>query len=147
MAVWAKSGGIRRTAPAAALALAAGAALAACAGPSAFAGIPLAPGAAEAGVQRLASRALAGDEGAQLELGIRFAEGRGVPVDLRRALFLYRLAAKASGGTAYVYVPPTGQHGRGGLIPVYRAEPAAGLEEARLRLRRLRARLSGAPAR
>lgn len=50
-----------------------------------YAGIPLAAGAANPQVQSLARRAQAGDKHAQLELGIRYEQGRGLPRDLERA--------------------------------------------------------------
>jgi hypothetical protein len=55
----------------------------ACANGS-YGGIPLVSGAASVELQDLARRAQAGDKHAQLELGIRFEEGRGVPVDRKR---------------------------------------------------------------
>ena len=105
---------------------------------SAYAGIPFAAGAADPELQWLAQRAQAGDKQAQLELGIRYEEGRGVPVDLARARRLYRLAAADSGGTMYVYSPPVGRHGRGGVIPIRSGPPQPGLVEARERLERLK---------
>src|SRR3546814_3291135 len=89
----------RRIAPVLALSLLASA----CAAPKSHYGISLAPGAAPAEVQDLARRAAAGDKHAQLDLGIRYEEGNGVPRDLKRARQLYRLAAPPSGGTMYVY--------------------------------------------
>jgi TPR repeat protein len=72
---------------AALLALAAPLTLAACA-PTSYAGISLKPGAADPELQSLARRAQGGDKHAQLELGIRYEEGRGVPANLDRASYL-----------------------------------------------------------
>lgn len=107
--------------------------LSACAS-SSYMGIPFASGAADAELQTLARRAQAGDKQAQLELGIRYEEGRGVPVDLARAERLYRMAASDSGGTTYVYSPPlrTGDPAR--VIRVDQRPSATGLAEARNRL-------------
>jgi hypothetical protein len=66
--------------------------LAACS-TRAYAGISFAPGAAEPDLQSLARQARSGDKQAQLQLGIRYEEGRGVPVDLARAERLYFQAA------------------------------------------------------
>ncbi len=105
-----------------------------------YAGIPLAAGAADPELQSLAQRARAGDKQAQLELGIRYEEGRGVPVDLARARRLYRLAARDSGGTIWVYSPPVGENGRGQVIPLNTGVPQSGLREALLRLDRIEGR-------
>lgn len=107
-----------------------------------FAGIPFAPGTADSALQQLARAAQAGDKPAQLELGIRYEEGRGVPVDLPRAERLYALAAASSGGTIYVYSPPVGQAKYGTVIPINSGPVAPGLMSARERLRALRARRS-----
>jgi hypothetical protein len=101
---------------------------------SSYLGIPFAAGAADADLQALARRAQAGDKHAQLELGVRYEEGRGVSADLHRAEQLYRMAASDSGGTTYVYSPPVGKHGRGRVIPVTQQIRRAGLPEARTRL-------------
>ena len=107
--------------------------------PSSYRGIPFAAGAADPGLQALAQRARSGDKLAQLELGIRFEEGIGVPVDLGRAERLYRAAATASGGTIMVYVP--GIRGRPGTVmPMSTGPRMPGLKEARNRLRALEAR-------
>src|SRR4051812_16176372 len=62
-------------------------------------GIPLAPERAPADLQELARHAQGGDKHAALELGIRYEEGRGVPMDVRQAIRLYRQAAMTSGGS------------------------------------------------
>jgi hypothetical protein len=107
--------------------------LSACANP--YADTPLAVGAADASLQEIARRARRGDKHAQLELGIRYEEGRGVRADLDRARQYYRQAASSSGGTFYIYSPPVGRT-PGRVIPVTRPH-APGLAEARLRLERL----------
>jgi hypothetical protein len=90
--------------------------------------------------QALARRAQSGDKQAQLELGIREEEGRGVPMDSELAERLYRMAATDSGGTAYVYLPPVGKHGRGRVAAISRGSARWGLADARVRLERLRSR-------
>jgi hypothetical protein len=79
-------------------------ALAACAA-SSYAGIPFAASAADPELQELARRARGGDDVSQLELGIRYEEGRGVAVNLPRAERLYLVAATQPGNVATVYVP------------------------------------------
>jgi hypothetical protein len=120
----------------------AAAALGGCAAPrTSFAGIPFAGDAAyDDDVIVLARRASTGDRWALLELGIRYEEGKGVPVDLRRAANLYRRAAANSGGTTYVYVPPTRRGGSGYVTPINLGPVQRGLPEARDRLRALRER-------
>ena len=105
-----------------------------------YAGVPFAPGAADPELQSLAQSARAGDKQAQLELGIRYEEGRGVPVDLRRAVWLYLQAAVDSGGVRPVYVPGSGSGSRAASVPVDRGTPVRGLPEARVRLSALNAR-------
>jgi hypothetical protein len=119
---------------AATLAIAAVLPLTACAASSSFAGIPLARGAAEPRLQALAQRAKVGDKQAQLELGIRYEEGLGVPVDIGRAKRLYGSAARESGGTTHVYSPPIGKNSPGRVLPISRGPRQAGLAEARARL-------------
>ena len=126
---------------AAALALAALAALPACASPSSYAGISLKPGAADPEIQALALRAQAGDKQAQLELGMLYEEGLRLPRDLDRARTLYKAAASDTGGTNYVYAPPVSGDGPGQLIHIPAVAGRRGLDEARLRLEALRARL------
>lgn len=104
---------------------------------SSYAGIPFAAGTADPELQTLAMRAQAGGKHAQLELGIRYEEGRGVPINLRRAERLYRMAASEDRGPIYVYSPPVGSNGRGQIVPVNTGSRQAGLDAARIRLRRL----------
>jgi len=114
-----------------------------------FQGISFAPGAARADVQALARRAAAGDKIAQLELGIRFEEGRGVPMDWRRAERLYRMAAATTGGTRMVYIPPVRRGGTGTVVPMSSGPLVPGLPDARARLEALRKRraVEGSPRR
>jgi hypothetical protein len=105
------------------------AALPACASQSYF-GIPLAADTADAELQSLANRARAGDKHAQLELGIRFEEGAGVPVDLGKAIKLYRYAASDTGGARTIFVP----NGAGVAATTVKSGPLVpGLPAARLR--------------
>lgn len=108
-----------------------------------YAGIPFAAGSADAGLQSLALRARAGDKHAQLELGIRFEEGRGVPVRRTLARRLYRLAARDSGGMVWTHSPSV-RGVPGTPIQVDLGPRQAGLAEARRRLERLD-RESGRP--
>ena len=107
--------------------------LTACASTS-YMGVPLTAGAADAELQSLARRAQAGDKQAQLELGIRYEEGIGVPVDLRRAERLYRAAASDSGGTQMVYIPASREGGRAASVPINSGPAVQGLPAARARL-------------
>lgn len=106
-----------------------------------YAGIPLHPGGADEELRGLALLASAGDKQAQLELGIRFEEGRGVAVDLDRAERLYRRAATPRAGTVFVH-SPGGAPGVGQTYGVYRGPDAEGLTLARARLERLVGRRS-----
>lgn len=98
-------------------------------------GVSLLPGQADAEVQDLAHRSQSGDKEAMLRLGIAFEEGRGAPTDLKRARQLYGMAARSSGGTAWIYTPPVTQGGSGHVIPVSTGPERSGLEEARERLK------------
>jgi hypothetical protein len=83
----------------------------ACAATS-YAGIPLAAGAADPELQALARRAQAGDGQAQLELGIRYEQGRGVPAQPALARSLYLSVVEGSRfQTQYVSV-------NGAVVPV-----------------------------
>lgn len=95
----------------------------------------------DAGARDLTRRARAGDGVAQLELGTRYEEGRGVPVDWIRAALLYRMAATANPGVTYIYSPPVTLGGSGRVIPVGRGPRRQGLPEARVRLEALMARI------
>jgi hypothetical protein len=105
--------------------------------------ISLGAEAADSELQTLARRAEAGDKRAQLELGIRFEEGRGLPVDRERAAFFYRLAARATGGTKWTHAPDV-KGVKGSPQRVYLGPRQPGLPEAKERLERLRR--TGPPA-
>lgn len=102
-----------------------------------YMGIPLVVGEAPLLVQLLAAKAKKGDKLAQLHLGECFERGFLVPVDLERARTLYAEAARDSGGTTWVYVPPVGKQGRGQVIPVNTGPVVHGLPEAKARLESL----------
>jgi hypothetical protein len=120
-----------------------------CGARDCFQGISLAPGAAHPDVQALARSAMGGSKSAQLELGIRFEDGRGVQMDWDRAERLYRMAAVSSGGTMMIYVPPVRPGGSGRVMPVSTGPSVSGLAEARQRLEALRKRRAaeGSPRR
>ena len=121
---------------------AAGAALGALAAcnttPDRYQGISLAADNADEALRVLADRASAGDKRAQLALGIRFETGEGVPVDLRRAERLYRLAA-ATTHLRDAYYPSVFIKTPGKLVRRYE-RPRYGLPEAQARLDALRQR-------
>jgi hypothetical protein len=94
-----------RAALAAALAFGSPFGLAACASTPTYAGIPLAPGAAEPELQKFARLALAGDASAQLELGKRFDEGRGVASDPARACVIYTADPGKRPDDLWIYNP------------------------------------------
>ncbi|MEA3043722.1 MAG: hypothetical protein QOH47_1560 [Sphingomonadales bacterium] len=98
--------GRRLRAAALAFTLACAPLLAACAANS-HAGISPAPGGAGPDLQALTRQAQAGDKQAQLELGIRYEEGRGVERDPARAERLY-LTSLAGPRFQTQYVPANG---------------------------------------
>ena len=102
-------------------------------------GLSLKPGTVDPALQQLAQRARSGEKQAQLDLGIAFEEGRGVERNFRSARDLYQLAASDSGGTVWVYVPPTVKGQRGRVMPVANGPKASGLAEAKARLETLEA--------
>jgi hypothetical protein len=108
--------------------------LTACTAPTHYAGIDLRAGAESAEVQALAQQAQGGSKEAQLALGIQYEEGNGLPLDVKRARKLYRMAAAATGGTIFVYVPASKKGGKGHLTPVNTGPRVEGLAEARARL-------------
>jgi hypothetical protein len=120
--------GLKTGLAAAALAVV-GASLGGCATPS-YAGVSLAPGAADPEVQALARRAQAGDKQAQLELGMRYEEARGLPRDLERAKSLYAAAATSSTQSRLAYVPAAGPGGRPMTVPISSGAAEPGLPEA-----------------
>ncbi|QTD57491.1 SEL1-like repeat protein [Parasphingorhabdus cellanae] len=118
-------------------------ALASCVAPSRYMGIDISqphPALAsptsysEMSTISLARKAQGGDKHAQLELGIRFEEGRGVERDLGKAKKLCRLAASDSGGRIWVYSPPVGNGTKGRVIPMDIGPKQFGLAVARVRL-------------
>jgi hypothetical protein len=125
----------RARAAAAALALSCAPLLGGCAA-NGYAGIPFAAGAADPELQALARAAQGGDKRAHLELGIRYEEARGVPLDLARAERLYRLAARDTGGRVWTHSPGVKSvPGSPMLANLGPRQP--GLREARQRLSRL----------
>jgi len=99
-----------------------------------YMGLSMVPGEAAPEIQALAQRAQAGDKQAQLNLGIRFEEGNGVPRDTRRAMKLYRRAAQTSGGRIWVYAPSPGNGAKGRVVPMYLGPKRKGLVEAMRRV-------------
>jgi hypothetical protein len=108
--------------------------LAGCAAPSSYAGISLKPGAVDPQLQELARRARAGDKHAQLDLGIRYEEGRGIEPDLAIAKRLYRAAASPRRERSLIYFPPPRPGAAGRVLPVRSGVSEPGLAEAAQRL-------------
>ncbi|HEX8402002.1 MAG TPA: SEL1-like repeat protein [Allosphingosinicella sp.] len=98
-----------------------------------FAHNPSRVGAGDPQVLFLAQRARDGDKHAQLELGIRFEEGRGVVADLPLARRFYRAAAEDVTGTIPVWLPAAGRV-PGHIILVAGGRRTPGLVNARVRL-------------
>jgi TPR repeat protein len=105
---------------------------------SSYAGIPLGAGVADPDLQSLARRARAGDRSAQLELGSRYEDGRGVVRDRSRAAAQYRRAAVRTTGAQQVYLPPVGKHGQGRVARIDRSARNDVSGEAHMRLARLK---------
>lgn len=103
-----------------------------------YQGISLSADNQDEALRALAALAAAGHKRAQLALGIRFETGDGVPLDLRRAERLYRLAATTT-GRGDVYYPSVRMKTVGRLMQTYEV-PRSGLPEAQARLDALRAR-------
>lgn len=122
---------------AAALLLAPTLPLGGCAAPTRYMGIDLTARNLPEELQHLARMAQLGDKQAQLDLGIAFEQGFGVPADRAKARSLYAQAASNSGGPVWVYVPSVvaGQPGR--VMQVGTTPRRTGLREARLRLEAL----------
>lgn len=89
-------------------------------------------------MQRLVERARRGDKHAQLELGIRLEEGRGVRRNLSEARHFYALAASDDGGPTWVYVPSPGGRSPARVLPGDSGRRQLGLPEAKLRLEMLK---------
>ncbi|MEE2790942.1 MAG: tetratricopeptide repeat protein [Acidobacteriota bacterium] len=66
-----------------------------------------------AGVTELRARAQAGVPGAQFNLGVMYAEGRGVPQDEAAAVYWYRLAAEQGLAEAQLNLGDMYAEGRG----------------------------------
>ena len=92
-------------------------------------------------LRQLARRSAKGDKLAQLELGIRYEEGRGVPVDLAKARQLYGSAASDGRAPLWLYGAAVGAAGPGLVVQRSRGRAVAGLPAARERLRMLQQRL------
>jgi TPR repeat protein len=107
--------------------------LAGCAAPSSYMGISLRPGAAEPALQSLAARAATGDKRAQLELGVRYEEGQGIPRDLHCAAALYLDAAIDGTRHVTIYQPRVG-HVAAQSLQLADARTEPGLEVAKMRL-------------
>lgn len=114
--------------------------LAGCAANS-LVGIPFAAGVADPELQALATRARAGDKQAQLELGIRYEEGHGVPMNLHQAERLYLQAVRGATDVRATWSPGVGSS-PGQLIYTDQARGASPLLPAIIRLNRLRSRLA-----
>lgn len=111
-------------------------AVSACATSTQYMGIDLASESVLRDIRSLVQRARAGDKHAQLELGIAFEQGRGVPRDLGAACSLYKQAASDSGGPIWAYVPGLGG-GSGQVMQVGDAPFQLGLTAATERLKEL----------
>lgn len=114
--------------------------IAACAAPSRYASIDLRAGGTPSEIQQLAARAQTGEKSAQLELGIRYEQGRGVPTDLKRAAKLYRSASRDEAQRKCVYSPAIGG-APAGIVSLQSGGSGVGLVEAKVRLDRLKAYL------
>jgi hypothetical protein len=97
-----------------------------------YMGIPL-TGGGDPTLRSLAQRASDGDKQAQLDLGIMYEEGIGIPVDIARAEKLYRLASADGDETLWIYSPSPGGGAPGRVLPIERSG-SNGLPEARARL-------------
>ena len=118
-------------------------ALAGCSGTAdRYQGISLSADHVDPELRALARLAAAGHKRAQLALGIRFETGDGVPLDLRRAERLYRMAATTT-GRGDVYYPSVRMKTVGRLMQTYEV-PRSGLPEAQARLDALRQRVRAA---
>ena len=85
-------------------------------------------------MQNLLVRASADDKEAQLELGMRYILGKGVPKDCVIGRKLLRQAAASTGGTIWVYSPPVTKGGAGRVIPINRGPIQPGLQTASMAL-------------
>ena len=76
---------------------------------SSYAGIPLAAGAADPELQRLARRAQAGNRQARLELGKRFEEGVGVERSRETACAVFTGKGPSAAREQWIYSPSAGK--------------------------------------
>lgn len=90
--------------------------------------------------QELEAAVRKGDKEAALELGIRYEEGVGVPRDERKAISLYRRAARTEVRRTSVYSPPVGSERYGRAVEAGQPQITPGIPEAADRLRRLQGR-------
>ena len=91
-----------------------------------------------AAVDALSKRAASGDRGAQYELAVRFEEGRGVPVNTRKAIELYTLSLTA-GEARLIYLPSAGGQSKSSVLPVQDVQFFRHSKDAQRRLARLKA--------
>ena len=91
----------------------------------------------DASTDALQCHAARGDKAAQLELGIRYDEGRGVAADPARAASLYAAAAAFTSGLMFIYTPPVGAS-PGRTLPYRTGPDQNSLPEAMYRLALLR---------
>lgn len=106
-----------------------------CTAPKSYFGVPLQPGAADPDLQRIAASAQHGNKDAQLELGIRYEEGVGVPVDYKLARDLYAAAASTV-GQRLAYSPAVG-NSPAKIISLPNEQGQRGSEEALQRKNRI----------
>jgi TPR repeat protein len=85
------------------------------------------------GMAALTCLADRGDKSAQLQLGIAYETGDGVPQNYERAARYFRFAAAPVSGTTFIYSPPVGK-APGQVIPVRTGADQPGLAEAQYRL-------------
>ena len=91
----------------------------------------------DAPADALQCHAARGDKPAQLELGIRYDEGRGLAADPVRAASLYAAAAAFTSGLTFIYMPPVGAS-PGQTVPYRTGPDQNGLPDAMYRLALLR---------
>ncbi|WP_375291537.1 hypothetical protein [Qipengyuania sp.] len=116
-----------------------------------YAGLDLRPGAAPADIQQLARVTQSGSKQAQLDLGIRLQEGRGIPVDHGKAARPFARVATDSAENRMLFVPAAGSL-RSTILPIRQGTKITRSAEARARLQTLESskttsqeRSSGAP--
>ena len=105
-----------------------------------YMGISLVPGQAPTELQRTAALARFGDKMAQYELGLRFEEGRDVPVDYQAARLLFSQAATSRPNLTQLYIPDNSRKYGGYTSAVDNKLPQPGIPQAVEHLKRLTAR-------